>query len=300
MSKKLIPLVVSTIIFAGCESNSGPDISCSAEATKQKITTEFLSAINSQLKQRGLPEANLQAIPVELRSITTTAHDKDLNKYECNAQLFLPTPKDSDDKFIVDGLSKNPDAQGLLNGIEILPEGIQAKVIYKSQTTDDKKEQLVEFSGTTGISNLIAIVQIGKQEHEIEQRTSTDTAQTGSNCSANSKILFSCTVTTGKRIELCDAGDMIEFTFGTPQSAPDIQLKKPENQISKSHDDAGTSFSVDVSEGSNNYSIYWGVDRMSEEHAIDAGLYVFNGSSSETFKCAGADIVSNLNEFVYE
>lgn len=117
-------------------------------------------------------------------------------------------------------------------------------------------------------------------------------------CGAGSKTLFSCVTANGKQIELCDAGKTIDYSFGKPQGKPEIALKVPRGQASTSQW-AGVgryeSYSVEIPNGSTTYSVFWGVDRLSEKHAVEAGVDVtVNSQPAATVKCSGKNIINNI------
>jgi len=123
------------------------------------------------------------------------------------------------------------------------------------------------------------------------------TANVYANCDG-SKTLFSCPTTKGKQIEVCDAEKTIDYSFGKPNGKPDILVKAPRDQAS-TYQWAGVgrtmSYAVDIPNGTATYSVFWGVDRLTEEHAIEAGVNVLiNNELVTTVNCSGKDVISNL------
>lgn len=113
-----------------------------------------------------------------------------------------------------------------------------------------------------------------------------------------SKTLFSCITTKGKQIEVCDAGKTISYSFGKPQQKPEIAVQVP-RELASTYQWAGVgrtiSYAVDIPNGKATYSVFYGVDRLTEDHAIEAGVNVLiNNELVTTVNCSGKDIVSNL------
>lgn len=113
-----------------------------------------------------------------------------------------------------------------------------------------------------------------------------------------SKTLFFCNTVKGKQIEVCDAGDTINYSFGKARQTPEIAIKVPRDKAS-TYQWAGVgrsmSYAVDIPNGKTTYNVFWGVDRMTDEHAIEAGVNVLiNNALVTTVKCAEKDLVSNI------
>lgn len=117
-------------------------------------------------------------------------------------------------------------------------------------------------------------------------------------CEDGSKTLFSCTTQKGKKIEVCDAQKTIQYSFGRPQRKPEIVLSIPRNQVSTyqwngmgSH----ISYSVNVPNGNTVYNVFYAMDRLTEEHSIEAGVNVIiNGKQIATVQCLEKNLVANL------
>ncbi len=117
-------------------------------------------------------------------------------------------------------------------------------------------------------------------------------------CEGGSKTVFFCMTAKGKQIEVCDAGKTIEYSFGKPQGKPEIIVKIPRKQASTSQW-AGMgrymSYAVDIPKGNTTYNVFWGADRLTDEHAIEAGVnVVINNKMEATVKCSGKNIEQDL------
>ena len=112
------------------------------------------------------------------------------------------------------------------------------------------------------------------------------------------KTLFSCTTTKGKKIEVCDLEKTIAYSFGNAQGKAEIAIKAQRDQVSTSQW-AGVgraeSYAVDIPNDKATYNVFWSVDRLTEDHAIEAGVNVFiNKALVTTVNCSGKDVVSDL------
>lgn len=109
-------------------------------------------------------------------------------------------------------------------------------------------------------------------------------------CGKGSTVVFSCTTSKGKVIEVCDAKDTIDYSYGLARAKPELVIRAPRASASTSQW-AGVgswmSYAVDIPNGSTTYSVFWGVDRMNENHPIEAGVNVIiKGKQAATVKCA--------------
>ncbi len=117
-------------------------------------------------------------------------------------------------------------------------------------------------------------------------------------CATDSKTVFSCQAAKGKIIQVCDAGKMIEYSFGKAKT-PDIVVRVPRNEASTSQwNGIGRylSYAIDVPNGNTVYNVFWGSDRVTEEHKIEAGVNVeINNQLAATVKCIDEkSIIQNI------
>jgi len=117
-------------------------------------------------------------------------------------------------------------------------------------------------------------------------------------CEGGSKTVFSCLTAKGKQIEVCDTGKTIEYSYGKPKGKPEIVVKVPRSQASTSQwQGVGRymSYAVDIPNGNTTYNVFWGADRLSENHSIEAGVNVLiNEKMAATVKCSGNNIEQNM------
>jgi hypothetical protein len=109
-------------------------------------------------------------------------------------------------------------------------------------------------------------------------------------CENGGKIIFSCQTAKGKVIEVCDSGKTIDYSFGKPKEKPEIVVRAPRSEASTFQwQGVGRyiSYTVEVPNGNTTYSVFWGSDRISEKHAIEAGVNVeVNNELKSTVKCS--------------
>jgi len=107
-------------------------------------------------------------------------------------------------------------------------------------------------------------------------------------CTAGTKTIFSCMTEKGKRIELCDGGGKITYTFGPPNE-PELTLKVDRAVATTNQwEGIGSSmyYSVNLKNGKTNYSVFTNADKNSQE--FTAGVDVSNSVKSlAVVKCAG-------------
>lgn len=101
-----------------------------------------------------------------------------------------------------------------------------------------------------------------------------------SSCGNGGVVLFRCSTVKNKTIELCDAGKSIEYSFGPTNEKPEMFLRVPRSEVrTTQYEGVGRweSYSVDVPNGDTTYSVFWGLDKLSSNHTIEAGVNVEKG-----------------------
>jgi hypothetical protein len=93
---------------------------------------------------------------------------------------------------------------------------------------------------------------ISSQSVPISQTDITDT-----HC-PQSKIVFSCTTTKNKYVEVCDLDSKVSYSFGKPGKKSDIFLSIPLNKAFKS--EGRNSYSVSIPNGNTIYTVFNGVE----------------------------------------
>ena len=119
-------------------------------------------------------------------------------------------------------------------------------------------------------------------------------------CKQGSETVFSCTTEKGKLIEVCDAKKTINYSFGKPTAKPEIVVRAPRNSVTTTQW-AGMgrwmSYSVNIPNENTVYNVFWAVDRLADEHPIEAGVNVqINKQLVATVQCAGEQhIIQNID-----
>ena len=118
-------------------------------------------------------------------------------------------------------------------------------------------------------------------------------------CDKDERTIFSCLTGKSKLIEVCDAGKTVSYSFGFPNSKPEIVVTVPRNKASTYQwEGIGRyiSYSVNIPNGNTVYNVFWAVDKLSDEHAIEAGVNVeINKELVATVQCVGEkNIVQNI------
>jgi len=97
-------------------------------------------------------------------------------------------------------------------------------------------------------------------------------------CADNERSVLECTFKKGKKtVSVCISGDSIFYEYGKTGAKPDLRLVEnirdvdhlPWPGIGRSIWNETTFYNAEYS-----YSIYMSMDRMSDEHPIDAGIVV--------------------------
>lgn len=115
-------------------------------------------------------------------------------------------------------------------------------------------------------------------------------------CSSGSNVLFSCMTEKGKLIELCDAGNQIEYAFGRPNQEAEMLLKK-DRELATTEQWSGVGsmyYSVDVPNGNTTYRVYWGAPR-DPESTPEAGVEVeIDSKRAAIVPCGEGEIYNNM------
>lgn len=110
------------------------------------------------------------------------------------------------------------------------------------------------------------------------------------------KMIFSCTTTKGKTVEVCDAGSTIKYTFGKKGAPPEMALAIPRAAAStRQWDGMGRdmSYSVQIPNGNTVYEVFSSVDKMTEEG--ESGINVeIAGKHAATLTCKAETVINNI------
>lgn len=117
-------------------------------------------------------------------------------------------------------------------------------------------------------------------------------------CNRGSTALFSCTIQkNGKRVELCDAGATIQYTFGKPGMNPEMALSISRSQASTYQWEGfgrAMTYSVTVPNGVTEYEVYSTTDKISRSEDR-AGIYVTQrGNQIAELVCVQSTVYNNM------
>lgn len=112
---------------------------------------------------------------------------------------------------------------------------------------------------------------------------------------APKKIIFSCIAKGGKKIEVCDQGQKIRYSFGKEMI---LQVDRKDastyqwNGVGRS-----MSYTVKVPSKDVEYEVFISMDRLTDKHEIDAGVNVLKGDKTlMTVKCTERDLENNIED----
>jgi len=89
--------------------------------------------------------------------------------------------------------------------------------------------------------------------------------------------IFSCVTTNNKKLEVNSFDKYIEYKFGQYLKNPELALSVPRDQASTwQWNGVGRdmSYSVTVPNGAYNYTVFFSVDRISDEHPVTSGVII--------------------------
>lgn len=115
-------------------------------------------------------------------------------------------------------------------------------------------------------------------------------------CSLN-QTLFSCLTKKGKKIEVCNLGSTIRYSFGKLKAKPEIVVTIPMSQVSATSCYACgryISSTVDIPNGNTIYSVYWGADKLDTDAPSSGGVSIsINNEDKGSISCASAPVTNN-------
>lgn len=109
-------------------------------------------------------------------------------------------------------------------------------------------------------------------------------------CPPAAKLVFECLTEKGKRIQVCDAGHTLVYSFGKPEEKPEIIVQAPRPAVT-TYQWPGMgrymTYALDIPNGSTRYSVFWSQDKHSPGKGAEAGVDVENNDVHlATVKCA--------------
>ena len=123
-------------------------------------------------------------------------------------------------------------------------------------------------------------------------------AQAQATCPAGQDTLFACTTRNGKRVQVCDAGETINYRFGRPGKPPEMSLDVPRERASTwQWPGVGrtTTYSVILPSGDKSYTVYSSFDRLADKLEFEYGIHVqVRGRQVANLLCRADDVIDNL------
>jgi hypothetical protein len=106
-------------------------------------------------------------------------------------------------------------------------------------------------------------------------------------------IIFACSTKTGKKVEVCDKGQVINYSFGN-----EISIEKSRSQVTTQQwKGVGRwhSYSVNIPNGEFVYDVHFSYDSLCPSCPLDAGVYVEkHGQIQSQLLCIEDTIINNL------
>jgi len=96
------------------------------------------------------------------------------------------------------------------------------------------------------------------------------------------ETLFHCPTRNGKQILLCDRGQILEYSFGNPQSKSELAFSVPKDLATTTQwQGVGRwmNYSVTVQNGDTKYTVFTSLDRLTDEHEFEAGVTAAVGNN---------------------
>ena len=96
-------------------------------------------------------------------------------------------------------------------------------------------------------------------------------------CPSQSKTVFNCTTTNNKVIQVCDAGNMISYSFGKANATPELAITVPRNKVT-TYQWQGIgryeNYAINIPNGKTIYRVNDSLDKMTQQYT--AGIEVSN------------------------
>lgn len=115
--------------------------------------------------------------------------------------------------------------------------------------------------------------------------------------------IFACTTTNGKFVEVCDAGKVIQYTFGRSGETPELALSVPRDQASTFQwPGVGRyiNYSVKIPNDNTTYQVFTSAERLFEgdedtDASYTAGINVeVDGRHVATVDCKMDTVIDNM------
>lgn len=115
-------------------------------------------------------------------------------------------------------------------------------------------------------------------------------------CGSQSSLVFSCATAQGHRVELCDEGPTIRYSFGEAGTAPQVAVTMPRDEVRLAPLRAFgkiESYAVRIPYREATHVIFWSLADAGDEP--EAGVQVFvDGALRTTLQCVPTQIRNNI------
>lgn len=160
MYKYLVPAVV--LVLQGCAPTPPSAPSCADPKTTNLVTQIFRDSLQEKVtnqKSQIPADKMLSVVRVEVKQITTSAHDEKINKYECDGTLEITLPAPLSELL----------AKAGYENIQIrVKESVQVKeavvtdfVHFTSAVAEDTKQHLVTLRNHMELVGIVALLGTG-------------------------------------------------------------------------------------------------------------------------------------------
>ena len=118
-------------------------------------------------------------------------------------------------------------------------------------------------------------------------------------CAKGATTVFSCLASRGQRIEVCDTGRHLTYSYGVPGRKAEVFVRAARERASTRQgrvDGSRRTFSVQVPGGTTVYDVFWGVNVVDgrREEAGGVTLVVEGREEASLFCAAGKPIVQQM------
>jgi hypothetical protein len=113
-------------------------------------------------------------------------------------------------------------------------------------------------------------------------------------CAQNATV-FSCTTAREKRIEICETGDSLVYSFGHPNAKPEMSVRVKTAQAKASSWRGAVKwrfYAIDIPNGNTVYNIYFGTPPDAKNTTQEGGVNVLTADAvTATVTCNPSSIV---------
>lgn len=118
-------------------------------------------------------------------------------------------------------------------------------------------------------------------------------------CASPQAVVFSCLTKKARQVEVCAAGPVLSYRYGQPGKTPELAFSVPRTQTTtRQWNGVGRwmSYAVSLPNGPARYTVFSGVDRTDEQHAVDAGIEVDYRGKTSVIACKADSVRHNMED----